>query len=100
MKLMVFFSEILGLLLAWDLQMHISNKIRTLKNPIEKQGLETRACQFPWQQQRNMESQNGTEWVRKVFKDHQFPTPLSQAGLPTARLSARSDCPVPHPTWP
>lgn len=45
MKLkVIILSKILGLLLVCDLQMHIPNKTRILKNLIEKQGLESRVC--------------------------------------------------------
>lgn len=35
----------------------------------------------------------------KDLKDDQFPSPLSQAGLPGAKLSTRAGFPGPHPIW-
>jgi len=37
-------------------------------------------------------------WVRRDFEDHQVPTSLPQAGLPTSTFNTRPDCPGPHPT--
>jgi len=43
---------------------------------------------------------HGMPWVGRDLKDHQFPNPLPQAGLPTTRSSTRLVCPGPHPTQP
>ena len=37
-------------------------------------------------------------WVGRDLNNHQVPVPLTQAGLPAARSSTRSDRPGPHPT--
>ena len=39
-------------------------------------------------------------WFGRDLKDHQAPTALPQAGLPTSISNTRPVCPGPHPPWP
>ena len=38
-------------------------------------------------------------WFAKDLRNHQAPTCLLQAGLPTSISNTRPDCPGPHSTW-
>ena len=41
-------------------------------------------------------------WDGRDLKDHQAPSPVPQAGLPTSTLNVRldQDAILPYPTWP